>query len=297
VVTEAIAVSKSVLAKRSIATPKQAPCRDAERPDDPRSRRHSPILSRLENRVKWGDLPARNKIHCDLSFIRFAGVNGMSPNLRIRTIVSRPFDENTYVVGRADRADVLVVDPGFEPNLILDYLRDEGLTVAAIVNTHGHVDHIAGNAPMKRAFPEAPIIIGHGDAAMLTDADLNLSGPYGLPITSPPADRTLREGDRLELAGLDLEVFEVPGHSSGHVVFLLRDKPHVLIGGDVLFRGSVGRTDFPGGSFEQLSDGIRAKLWPLPDDTVVYPGHGPVTKIGREKRSNPFVGDGTAYPM
>ena len=221
----------------------------------------------------------------------------MSPNLRIRTIVSRPFDENTYVVGRTDRADVLVVDPGFEPNLILDYLRDEGLTVAAILNTHGHVDHIAGNAAVRRAHPGVPIIIGKGDAAMLTDADLNLSAPYGLPITSPPADRTLAEGDRLELAGLEFEVFEIPGHSPGHVVFLLRDKPFVVIGGDVLFRGSVGRTDLLGGSFEQLRDGIQKKLWPLPDDTVVYPGHGPVTTIGHEKRTNPFVGPRSEYPI
>src|SRR5262249_61645373 len=116
--------AKSSLAKRIDAALEQAPCRDAKRPDEFRSRRHSPILSRLENRVKWGDLPARNKIHCDLSFIRLERVGGMSPNLRIRTIVSRPFDENTYVVGRLDRPDVLVIDPGFEPDLILDYLLD-----------------------------------------------------------------------------------------------------------------------------------------------------------------------------
>jgi hydroxyacylglutathione hydrolase len=216
----------------------------------------------------------------------------MTPILRIHAIVSRPFDENSYVVGRMGRSDVLVVDPGFEPNLILDYLRHERLTVAAIVNTHGHVDHIAGNAALNREYPDAPIIIGQGDAVMLTDADLNMSAPFGLPITSPPADRLVTEGERLELSGLEFEIYEIPGHSPGHVVFLLRGQPFVVIGGDVLFRGSVGRTDFPGGSFDRLRAGIHAKLWPLPDDTLVYPGHGPTTTIGAEKRSNPFVGGG-----
>lgn len=213
----------------------------------------------------------------------------MNPRLRLHTIVSAPFDENSYVIGLSDRNEVLVVDPGFQPELILEYLSDENLDPAAILNTHGHVDHIAGNSAMKQTFPDLPIIIGHGDAAMLTDADLNLSGPYGMPIVSPAADRLLRDGDTIELAGLVLEVLEIPGHSPGHVVFVWRGKPVVVIAGDVLFRGSIGRTDFPGGSYERLKNDIQAKLWPLPDDTVVYPGHGPATTIGHEKRTNPFL--------
>jgi glyoxylase-like metal-dependent hydrolase (beta-lactamase superfamily II) len=211
--------------------------------------------------------------------------------LRIRTIVSMPFAENTYILGRSERQDALVVDPGFEPDLIINYLREENLRPAAILNTHGHVDHIAGNATMKEAFPEIPIIIGHGDAVMLTDAEANMSAPYGVSVTSPPADQTVREGDVVALAGFEFQVFEIPGHSPGHVVFVLRDAPPIVIGGDVLFRGSVGRTDLPGGSFELLRDGIEKKLWPLPPDTIVYPGHGPVTKIGHEKKTNPFVGE------
>jgi len=217
------------------------------------------------------------------------------PLLHLRTLVSAPFAENSYVLGLSDRSDMLIVDPGFEPEAILEYLRDEQLTVAAILNTHGHLDHIAGNAAMKEAFPDAPLIIGAGDAPMLTDPELNLSILYGPGIVSPRADRTVREGERLEFAGLELEVYEIPGHSPGHVVFVLRREPVIVLGGDVLFRGSVGRTDTPGGSFELLRTGIHRKLWPLPDDTTVYPGHGPVTTIGHEKRTNPFVGASASF--
>lgn len=213
----------------------------------------------------------------------------MNSGLRLHTIVSAPFDENSYVIGSPDRDEVIVVDPGFQPELILEYLNDGNLSPVAILNTHGHVDHIAGNTAMKQAFRGLPIIIGHGDAAMLTDADLNLSGPYGLPIISPAADQLLHDGDAIELAGLRFEVLEIPGHSPGHIVLVWRGRPTVVIGGDVLFRGSIGRTDFPGGSYDQLKSGIHAKLWPLPDDTVVYPGHGPTTTIGHEKRTNPFL--------
>jgi glyoxylase-like metal-dependent hydrolase (beta-lactamase superfamily II) len=212
--------------------------------------------------------------------------------LQIHTIVSLPFEENTYVVWQPPRTDALVIDPGLQPDLILDFLREQGLTVAAILNTHGHADHIGGNADMKTAFPEAPLMIGQGDAAMLTDANANLSAPFGMPITSPAADRLLREGDVVEEAGIRLEVLEIPGHSAGHIVLVYRGQPCLVFGGDVLFRGSVGRTDFPGGSSQRLFDGIRGKLFALPPDTVVYSGHGPVTTVAHERRTNPFVGGG-----
>jgi glyoxylase-like metal-dependent hydrolase (beta-lactamase superfamily II) len=213
-------------------------------------------------------------------------------DLHLFTVESMPFAENTYVVRRPGRTDAVVIDPGFEPEPVLAHLADEGLTVRLILNTHGHVDHIAGNAALKRAFPAAPLIIGTGDAAMLTDPMLNLSGAAGVAVVSPPADRLVAEGDAIEDAGLRLEVLEIPGHSPGHVAFVLRDTPPVVFGGDVLFRGSIGRTDFPGGDLDLLLRGIRAKLWPLPDDTVVYPGHGPATTVGHERRTNPFLTGG-----
>ena len=211
--------------------------------------------------------------------------------LQIHTIVSSPFDENTYIVWQPPQTDAVVIDPGLEPELILEFLQQQGLRVAAILNTHGHADHIAGNDAVKSAFPDALLMIGSGDEPMLSDADLNLSAPFGMPVTSPPADRVLREGDIVEIAGMRLEVLEIPGHSPGHVVFVVPRQPTMVFGGDVLFRGSVGRTDFPGGSSRQLVAGIRGKLFALPADTIVYPGHGLPTNVGVERRSNPFVGE------
>jgi hydroxyacylglutathione hydrolase len=212
--------------------------------------------------------------------------------MQIHTIVSMPFAENTYILWLDGRSDALVIDPGLEPDAILEFLDERELTIAAILNTHGHADHIAGNEAMKRRFPDAPLVIGVNETALLTDAKLNLSAIFGLPLTSPPADRTVVAGETLTLGGIELEVREIPGHSPGHVVYLVRPERAIVFGGDVLFRSGVGRTDFPGGSFDTLAEGIRRDLFTLADDAVVYPGHGPTTTIGRERRTNPFVGEG-----
>ena len=220
----------------------------------------------------------------------------MGEAAEIARIVSMPFEENTYVAHLPGRTDCLVFDPGFEPDKILAYLEESNLEPAAIVCTHGHSDHIAGNAALKVRWPECPLVIGHGDAAKLTDPELNLSAPFGAELVSPPADKLVREADVFESAGMRLEVFETPGHSIGHVVFLDRAvDPWRVYGGDVLFSGSIGRTDFPDGSFEQLEIAIHEKLFTLPDHTIVLPGHGPPTTVGTEKRSNPFVGAPAGY--
>jgi hydroxyacylglutathione hydrolase len=211
--------------------------------------------------------------------------------LKIETVESEPFAENSYVVWRVGQTEALVFDPGFDPESILAVLDREGLVLTGILNTHGHVDHIAGNAALKAAHPDVPLIIGRNDAHLLSDPEANLSAPFGMPITSPPADRLVDHGERFALAGLTFEVREIPGHSPGSVIFICDEfSPALVLGGDVLFAGSVGRTDLVGGNGPLLLTGIRAKLLTLPEATIVLPGHGPPTTVGREKATNPYVG-------
>jgi hydroxyacylglutathione hydrolase len=210
--------------------------------------------------------------------------------LRLAVVVSQMFSQNAYVAHLEGRNDCIVVDPGFDVDRIIEQITQKRLTPVAILNTHGHADHIAGNEAMKRCWPDAPLVIGAADAEKLTDPVGNLSRPFGIDVLSPAADLLVHEGDTYSAAGLDLEVFECPGHSIGHVVFLWRGQsPWIVFGGDVLFQQGIGRTDFPDGSFEMLATAIRTKLYTLPDDTVVLPGHGGTTTIGVEKRTNPFV--------
>src|SRR5262249_2495561 len=154
------------------------------------------------------------------------------PAVHLAAIVSAPFEENTYVAHLEGRQDCLVVDPGLEPDEILAYLSQQGLEPAAILITHGHSDHIAGNSTLKGRFPAAPIVIGNGYAPKLTDPKLNLSSAFGAHLVSPPADVLLREGDSYSAAGFDLEVREIPGHSIGHIVFIWNaGTPKLVFGG------------------------------------------------------------------
>jgi hydroxyacylglutathione hydrolase len=216
-----------------------------------------------------------------------------SDKVHIAVIVSRRFGQNSFVAWLEGRADCIVIDPGFEPDKIIAEIERHNLAPATMLITHGHSDHIGGNAVLKSRWPECPIVIGAEEAEKLTDPEKNLSARFGHPIVSPPADRLVFEGEFIEYAGFRLEVREIPGHSTGHVVFIWHDhQPPVVFGGDVLFAGSVGRTDFPDGSFEKLAEGIHKKLFTLPDETIVLSGHGQATTIGEEKRSNPHVGEG-----
>ena len=211
-------------------------------------------------------------------------------DLVIHSIESQLFAENTYIVSKDGQAGCLVIDPGFQHDQLISYLKEEGLQPLAILNTHGHSDHIAGNAAMKSEWPDIPLLIGEGDAYKLTDAEANLSAPFGAQLVSPPADKLLAESDRIEFADIPLEIIDTPGHSKGHVVFVYRATPSVIFGGDVLFHGGIGRTDFPDGDFGELAHSIQQKLFKFDDETVVLPGHGPPTKIGLEIEHNPFVG-------
>jgi glyoxylase-like metal-dependent hydrolase (beta-lactamase superfamily II) len=191
---------------------------------------------------------------------------------------------NCYIVGCERTKTCAVIDPGGDENDILMALAKHKLTVKYLLNTHGHFDHVGGNRGMKEA-TGAELLIHALDAPMLTQRS-----PMGFGMGtggSPAPDRTIADGDTITFGDITLTVLHTPGHSPGSVSFFTDNAVFV---GDTLFAGSVGRTDFPGGSFETLKNSIHNKLFTLGDQVVVYPGHMGITKIGMEKKYNPFVG-------
>jgi hydroxyacylglutathione hydrolase len=210
--------------------------------------------------------------------------------LLVEAVVSEMFGQNTFIARLEGRDDCVIIDPGFDTESIISKIEQLGLTPAAILNTHGHADHIAGNAAMKSRWPDCPLVIGADESSKLADPEANLSGGFGFRLVSPAADLLVNDGDQYSAAGIDLKVVATPGHSCGHVVYIWQGgTPRVVFAGDVLFQGSIGRADFPDSDPEMLVRSIRQKLYVLPDDTVILPGHGDATTIGDEKQFNPFV--------
>lgn len=192
---------------------------------------------------------------------------------------------NCYIIYCEESRKGFVIDPGGDPNRIMAAVNDAKISVEAIINTHGHIDHVMSNNIIKET-TKAPIWIHSEDAGMLTSASRNLSTFMGAALNCGPADRELKEGELLSAGSVTLRVVHTPGHTPGGISLLV-DK--AVIVGDTLFAESIGRSDFPGGSHSQLIDSIKTKLMVLDDDVKVYPGHGPATTIGRERRRNPFI--------
>lgn len=204
----------------------------------------------------------------------------------IKGIEIASMGENCYIVGCEETREAAVIDPGGNPQAILNLLKKYDLKIKYIINTHGHMDHIGGNRALKEA-TGVEILIHEADAPMLINSKINGSFLMGAKITSPAADRFIDEGDIIKIGTtVEMEVIHTPGHSPGGICLKMDD---IIFVGDTLFQGSIGRTDFPGGSFKQLIQMIKEKLLCYGDDVVVYPGHGPATTIGFERQHNPFL--------
>jgi hydroxyacylglutathione hydrolase len=216
----------------------------------------------------------------------------------IEEITVTAFQQHTRVVGCEETKRAICIDPGDDSAAIVDAIRKHGFDLQAIAVTHAHLDHIGGVAALKSLRPNADIMI-HKEDEFIYEALPEQAGwigiprnqwaQFGLQFDAPPkADGYWYDGQRYRVGEIDFEVIHCPGHTPGHVVLYARDEKKVFVG-DVLFAGSIGRTDLPGGSTEQLLESINNKLLPLGDDVEVYSGHGPVTTIGRERRTNPFL--------
>lgn len=210
--------------------------------------------------------------------------------LKIEKFVVNPLQENTFVLSDETRACIFI-DPGFyfdvEQKEIIDYVKDNKLKPVKITNTHCHFDHIMGVEFIRGQY-KIPFY-AHPDDAFWVEQAVFQGKMFGFemkPVQAP--DYFFQENEPLKFGNTEFQIIHVPGHSPGHVVFY-SEKEGVLIGGDVLFHGSIGRTDLPGGNHETLISGIREKLFKLPDETKVYCGHGPETTLGFEKASNPFL--------
>lgn len=202
-------------------------------------------------------------------------------------IVVGPLGVNCFILGCEQTKQALVVDPGGDTDSILAKVKELGLTVTGLINTHGHFDHVGGNRQMIEV-TNAPLWIHSADATMLGRV-AQVSSMYGLPgENSPDADHFLADGMSIPFGNCSVRVIHTPGHTPGGCCLYLEPQ-QTIITGDTLFADGVGRTDLPGGSHDQLLTSIRTRLFVLPDQVVVWPGHGPSTTIGHEKRHNPYL--------
>lgn len=207
------------------------------------------------------------------------------PELKIDVIPVGMLEVNAIIAYDSDSLEGVLIDPGEEPETIVSAIEKTGVKLESIVLTHGHGDHI-GAVGILRDELSLPVAIGRHDNEMLSDPALNLAANMGIELILKPAERLLNEGDMIQVGSFSFEVMHTPGHTKGSIS--LKSGMDVIVG-DLVFCGSVGRTDLPGGSFQELLRSIKEKILTLPDETRLYPGHGPVTTVGRERVSNPFL--------
>lgn len=211
-------------------------------------------------------------------------------SLQIHSITFNPFEENTYII-IAPNNECIIIDPGcydeLERKELKDFISENQLKPVRLINTHCHIDHILGNAFVAEEY-KLGLEIHEGELPVL-QAGSTIAGIYGIPYkSSPPPASFLKQGNEIELDGHVMKILFTPGHSPASIC-LYDEADKWVIGGDVLFYESIGRTDLPGGDFDTLIKSIRTQLFTLPDDVVVYPGHGQETRIGYEKMFNPFL--------
>lgn len=209
--------------------------------------------------------------------------------IKIKKFTFNPFQENSYLLIN-DQKECIVVDPGCfdrkEEETLNSYITSNNLKPIMLINTHAHIDHVLGNHFVANKY-DLELSIFKSEHPMLEMA-IRSAEMYGIPYTpSPEPQHFLKEGDKIEFGGSSFEVLHVPGHAPDHIV-LINEKENIMIGGDVLFKQSIGRTDLPGGNHEDLIHNIKTKIFPLKESIVVYSGHGPETTIGEEKNHNPF---------
>lgn len=214
--------------------------------------------------------------------------NDPAAPLSIEMFTLGPWGTNCYLLHTGRGSDAWIVDASFGPAPIAARVEELGLRVKAIILTHAHVDHIAGLTELRTRHPDAEVLLHEAEKDWPENPMLNLSEGAGIPVTSSPADRAPKDGETLTLGGHSFTVRHTPGHSPGGIALYCADSSVALVG-DTLFAGSIGRSDLPTSDPDALFDSILNKLYTLPDETQVLPGHGGPTTIGEEKRTNPFV--------